>query len=75
MLDVQLEPFQSDGVSEILLDLREVTFIDSSGLHALIRASERAEDAGKRLVVTGLGPLARRVLEITGTEHLLTTTV
>ena len=50
------------------LDLSGVTFIDSSGLHALIRLRRaRAE-----LRIVALSPQVRRLLEITNTsEHLL----
>ena len=70
-LEHHLEPFANDGVSAILLDLRELTFIDSSGLHALVRASERARVNGHRLILIGTRPSARRLFELTGTEHLL----
>ena len=70
-LAIQLEPFQSNGVSAIVLDLGEVTFIDSSGLHALVRASKRAKANGKPLILIGTRPSARRVIEITGTDFLL----
>ena len=70
-LEHHLEPFANDGVSAVLLDLRELTFIDSSGLHALVRASERAKASGHRLILIGTRPSARRLFELTGTEHLL----
>jgi anti-sigma B factor antagonist len=70
-LEQHLEPFRNDGVSAILLDLRGLTFIDSSGLHALVRASERARTSGHRLILIGTRPSARRLFELTGTEHML----
>jgi len=35
----------------VVLDLRELAFIDSSGVHAIGNASRSARDAGGRLVV------------------------
>jgi anti-sigma B factor antagonist len=66
-----LAPVESDGVSAIMLDLRELTFIDSVALHSLIRARERATMNGKRLILVGARPSARRLFELTRTEYLL----
>jgi anti-sigma B factor antagonist len=70
-LEGHLEPFESDGVSAILLDLRELTFIDSVAVHSLIRARERAKTNGHRLILIGARPTARRLFELTCTEYLL----
>lgn len=70
-LEGYLTPFESNGVSAIMLDLRELTFMDSAALHSLVRARERAETNGQRLILVGARPTARRLLELTGTEYLL----
>ena len=70
-LDGCLEPFEGDGLSAIVLDLRELTFIDSSGLRALLRASDRATTNQHRLILVGANPAARRFFEITRTQSLL----
>jgi anti-anti-sigma factor len=70
-LEDQLDRVAGDGVGAALLDLRELTFMDSSGLHLLIRATDYAKQNGHRLAIVGVGGLPRRLLEITGTEKLL----
>jgi anti-anti-sigma factor len=61
-----------DAGSEVLLDLSEVSFIDSSGLHAIIAAAQRAKSNGGAVAVgSPLPPQARRVIEIAGLEELL----
>ena len=70
-LEGHLAPFESNGVSAIMLDLRELTFIDSTGLRALLEARNRAESKGQRLIMVGTRPSARRLFELTGTEFLL----
>jgi anti-sigma B factor antagonist len=70
-LEGHLAPFESNGVSAIMLDLRELTFIDSVALQSLVRARKRAETNGQRLILVGARPTARRLLELTGTEYLL----
>jgi anti-anti-sigma factor len=64
-------PFESNGVSAIMLDLRELTFIDSVALHSLVRARQRAKANGQRLILVGARPTARRLFELTCTEYLL----
>ena len=50
----------------VVLDLREVTFLDSSGLRWILRLDRRQRDAGGRLVVVRGGRRVARVLELTG---------
>ena len=70
ILNEQLTALEQDG-SEIVLDLRDLRFIDSSGLHALVRAYRRSEENSHRLLLVGANPLTRRLCQITGTEFLL----
>jgi anti-anti-sigma factor len=70
-LEGHLAPFESDGVSAIMLDLRELTFIDSVALHSLVRARERATRNGQQLILVGARPPARRLFELTSTEYML----
>jgi anti-anti-sigma factor len=48
-----------------------LTFIDSSGLAALMRAREAADEAGAAFRVSEPSPALRRIVEITGTVELL----
>ena len=48
------------------LDLQGVSFIDSSGLGALLRVRKEAADAGKTLSLVNVSPATHRLLEITG---------
>jgi anti-anti-sigma factor len=56
---------------DVILDLSAVTFIDSSGLHALVAAHKRLGLRGARLVLHGTSPYAQRVIEITGLDRYL----
>ncbi|MEV4703613.1 STAS domain-containing protein [Actinoplanes sp. NPDC049316] len=51
---------------EVRIDLAEATFIDSTGLGALIEGYRAATDAQTRFVVTNPSPSFRRVLSVTG---------
>ena len=71
ILRENLAPFEGNGVSTIVLDLHDLTFIDSSGLLAFLEARRRAMSNGHRLLLSGAGPAARRLFELTGTQSLL----
>lgn len=60
----------TDGVlvrtcTQLDLDVRELTFVDSTGLRGLIEARKRADTLGIRLSLVGVQPPFRRLLEIT----------
>jgi anti-anti-sigma factor len=56
-----------------MIDLRELSFMDSSGLRELVKANHRARLANRRLVlVEGDGSIAR-VLAIAGVEDTIET--
>jgi anti-sigma B factor antagonist len=54
----------NDG--DIVIDLSEVSFIDSSGLRALIDAHQRAERSGRRVVMAQPSAVVRRLFDISG---------
>lgn len=69
-----LEPLtalERQGVRELVLDLRDLTFMDVVGLHAFVDAQRRAEGNGHRLLLVGVLPFVRRLFQLTGTEYLL----
>jgi anti-sigma B factor antagonist len=50
----------------VVLDLRELAFMDSSGVHAIVNASIRARQVGRRLVLLRGGLDVDRVFTLTG---------
>jgi anti-anti-sigma factor len=66
-----LEGAELGGTHAIILDLRDTTFIDSSGLRAILKASQRAKSNGHQLAIVGVNPSARQLFELTGTEDLI----
>jgi anti-sigma B factor antagonist len=61
----------SDGRSQILVDLSEVTFCDSTGMSAFVRGHYRCTEAGGWLRLTGAHGTVARVLAISGLSTLL----
>ena len=78
-LDIASTPQFEEGLAEVegdtpgtlVVDLRRVEFIDSTGLRAVIAADERARAAGRRFVVVR-GPAAvERVFSVTQLDQRL----
>ena len=59
------ERLESDP-SLVVLDLTEVTFIDSSGLRVIVEAHQHRLAAGSRLVLRSPSAAVQRLLEISG---------
>ena len=55
----------------VLLDLREMSFIDSTGLRVLLDTSVRARVQGACVVLTGVSAQVESLLEVTGTRAQL----
>jgi anti-sigma B factor antagonist len=55
----------------IRVDLRGLSFIDSSGIRALLTANALAAERGQTLTVVRADPGVHRVLELTGLDDVL----
>jgi anti-anti-sigma factor len=71
-LEQELERVLADGPGLVIIDLRELEFIDSTGLSVLIRAHNRAQETGHRLGVVNGSRQVRRLLSLTGVAERLT---
>ena len=59
------------GNSDTVLDLSELSFMDSTGIHLILSTAERARSEGWEFTVRNPHPAVLRVIEIAGlTEHL-----
>ncbi|RZU48704.1 anti-anti-sigma factor [Krasilnikovia cinnamomea] len=54
----------------LVLDMSDVTFLDSSGVRALIQCRDRAEQLGARLEIHPAHEIVRQVLSICGIADL-----
>lgn len=65
------DPFLSDaGVRSIEIGLREVDYVDSSALGILLLLRERAEEAGKKVVLVGARDTVAKVLTVANFKRL-----
>jgi len=66
VLEERLGAILDDGQTSVVVDLGDVTFLDSTGLSVLISTLRRCRAAGGELQIVGPRPNVRKVLEITG---------
>lgn len=62
----------NENDTSLVIDLGDVSFIDSSGLRSLLSASRRATERNTTVVLRSVGPEVARLLQITGTAGLFT---
>ena len=60
------------AVELVVLDLRELEFMDSTGLSILVKANQRAIDEGRRFGLVKGSPQVQRLLYLTGVAERLT---
>ena len=56
----------------LIIDLRELDFMDSTGLSVLVRAHQHAEEQGRRLAMVKGPQQVQRLLSLTGVADRLT---
>jgi anti-anti-sigma factor len=71
-LEEQLQQLRNAEAQLVIVDLRGVEFMDSTGLSVLVRAHQRAAEAGHRFALVNGGSQVRRLLDITGITERLT---
>jgi anti-anti-sigma factor len=69
-LEKALTELAERGARRITVDLRDVAFIDSSGLRALVVGHKALQDQGGTLVVANPSATSARLLEVTGLDGL-----
>lgn len=70
-LQAQLDELRAAGFAHVMLDLRQLTFMDSSGVRLIFREDRRARSAGHRFSLIAGSPEVQRVLTVCGLEERL----
>jgi anti-sigma B factor antagonist len=52
--------------SQVLVELENVSFLDSSGIRVLVLAQRRLDEVGASFVIDGMSEAVKHVLEIAG---------
>jgi anti-sigma B factor antagonist len=71
-LKARLVALIEGGATEVIVDLSDATYMDSTGLGAMLAAARRLGNRGGRLAIAGPRPAISRVFEIAGLDTLLT---
>jgi len=71
-LEARLEHVWSTGAELVILDLRRIEFMDSTGLRVLLGAHQRGQESGRRFALVRGADQVERVLTLTGVRDLLT---
>ena len=72
VLESAIAAAREEGAEEVVVDLRELEFMDSSGLRCLVQADERAREDGWRLTLVRGPAGVHRIFEITRMDQRLT---
>ncbi|HEX3693005.1 MAG TPA: STAS domain-containing protein, partial [Solirubrobacteraceae bacterium] len=70
-VEERLAELEQSGPKRIVIDLSELSFIDSSGLRVLLLADGRAREGGYELLLSQPTAAVRKVLETIGALDLL----
>lgn len=64
--------FSNEGVRNLILDLSEVKYVDSSGLSAILTANRLWKDYGCFVLTGAHHPAVKKLIEISRLESILT---
>jgi anti-sigma B factor antagonist len=73
-LEQELATVRGNGSPRLVLDLRRLTFMDSTGLRLVLRWDAAARDEGFEFAIVPGSEVVQRVIQLTGMEDHLTVT-
>lgn len=59
-----LRELRENRTPRVIVNLKQVRYIDSSGVASLVEALKASRDAGSRFILFGLSTIAREVLQL-----------
>jgi len=71
-LKTELILLNTEGISNVILDLSPVSFVDSSGLSAILVANRLCKQGGGNLLITGVSDNVMRLIKISQLDKVLT---
>ncbi|MBV9803999.1 MAG: STAS domain-containing protein [Solirubrobacterales bacterium] len=71
-LQEELDRVAASDSELLIIDLRELDFMDSTGLSVLVRAHQRIEELGRRLAMVRGPQQVQRLLRLTGVADRIT---
>ncbi len=71
-LKTELILLNTEGISNVILDLSPVSFVDSSGLSAILVANRLCKKGNGNLLITGVSDNVMRLIKISQLDKVLT---
>ena len=71
-LEEELARITGSDAEQMIVDLRSVEFMDSTGLSVLVKAHQQAQDSGQRFAVVRGSQQVERLLTLTGVADRMT---
>jgi len=71
ILEARIASLCENGTTRIVLDLSELTFMDSTGLRALLAADKLCAAKGQTFALSGATAPVQRLFELTGVSGAL----
>lgn len=71
MVERELERIEGTEPATVVLDLRELAFMDSTGLRIIVAADARAREQGRRLVIVRGPDAVQRIFHMTRMDERL----
>ncbi|HEY2440466.1 MAG TPA: STAS domain-containing protein [Solirubrobacteraceae bacterium] len=66
----QLEDLLGEDIRRVTIDLRDLEFLDSAGLRALLVTHRRLTESGRELRLGPGPPAVQRLFELTGSDRI-----
>ena len=66
-----LDEAMAEDVTGLLLDLTDLTFVDSSGIGLFVSAARQAQVGGRSFTLRHPTPMVLKALRLTGVDHQL----
>lgn len=70
--EAALERANDSDADVTVVDLRTLEFMDSTGLHVLVKGHQRAQESGRAFAVTRGSEQVERLLTLTGIADIMT---
>ncbi len=71
LFEAELTALERGSPALLILDLSELSFLDSSGLNFILQANRRAAEEGRRLVIVRGDERVQRIFDWTGVTRSL----
>ncbi len=66
-----ISELRNNNLNKLVINLKGVDFIDSTGLGAILGRYRNLSDKGGKLILVGLSPQVKRILELSGVLELV----